>query len=148
MTLTALDTKPNPPSVLLSARFLVGVAGVNSFQYAERLSFTQGDTNTVYFQLLDLNLDTAAQGYSPPGRRYSAAAGATLTVLLDNLDTGRLVQKVATVPFAGDRSIWSFGVTATDQLVGTVALRLQLTEGSTVSNGVVSAGLSVYAKNS
>lgn len=134
--------------MLLSARFLVGVASVNLFSYADRAQFTQGDSTTVYVQLVDLTLDSAQQGFVPPGRRYSAASGATLTLRLDNLDTNRQVTKTATVPFAGDRSIWSFAVTAADQLVGTVALRLQLTEGAVVTNGVVPAGLNVYPKES
>lgn len=133
--------------MLLGVRFLVGVCSVNAFSYAaDRLSFTEGDTVTVYLQLVDQNLDLPAAGFQPPYRRYVAAQGATLQVTMDALESSRQVVRQASRPFPLDGSIWSFQVSASDRLLGTVTLRLQLSEGGSVTNGVVSGGLAVQPK--
>ena len=48
--------------MLLSARILSDVGGVNIFEVADKAQFTQGDETTVYFQLIDAGLDTPAKG--------------------------------------------------------------------------------------
>jgi len=129
----------------LSARIISNVTGVNSFDQDTTFRFTQGDATTVYLQLIDLNKDKLTQGFSLPGRRYVAATGAALIVTIPNIVTSpttAVVVKIASQPFPGDLSIWSFPVASTDGLLGTYTLQLALTEGPITTNGSVLNGLS------
>lgn len=120
----------------LSARILEDVSGVNSFEYAQQAFWTQGDTTTVYFQLVDLAKDREQFGFFPGGRRYCPTAGASLTVTLDNIDNDvKISNRVATQPFSQDPSIWAFNVTSTDTISGTITLRFTLTQGGVVTRG-------------
>lgn len=122
--------------MLLSARILNAVSGVNSFEIAESAQFSQGDTLTLYFQLLDASLDTSSKGFDPPGRRYIPATGATLQCTLTNIDDAKQVSRYATAAFpADDRSVWALSVLASDGISGTSDLVFKLTEGSIVTNG-------------
>ena len=133
--------------MLLSCRFLNKVADVNTFSYTNQLNFTQGDTPTIYLQIVDASVDLPSEGFNPPYRRYMPQPGATLKVTLDNLNTSKKVVRFATQPFPLDPSIWSFPILSTDQIVGTVSVLLQLTEGSTVTNGTMIGGIGVNSQN-
>jgi hypothetical protein len=129
----------------LTARILENVSGVNSWQYADQASFTEGDAPTIYFQLVDASSDRADQGFVPGGRRYVPASGATLTVLIDHIDDARKLTKVATQPYAGDLSIWSIQLLSSDKLRGTLNLKLTLTESGKVTYGLVQSALGVQS---
>lgn len=127
----------------LSARILQNVSGVNGFSYANQAEMTQGDTPTIYFQLVDASLDRPEQGFVPAGRRYMPAAGATLTVVLDSIDDSKKVTRVATQPFAQDPSIWAIPILSTDKIRGTVNMKLTLTESGQVTQGMAATALLV-----
>lgn len=131
----------------LSARMLDSVAGVNNFNYAQTVELTEGDSPTVYFQLIDASQDRADKGFVPAGRRYMPASGATLTVVLGNIDDARKVTKSCTQPYASDPSIWSFQLLASDTVRGTVNMTLTLTESSKVTKGLVQQAISVECLN-
>jgi hypothetical protein len=133
--------------MLLSCRFLNKVADVNTFSYTNQLNFTQGDTPTIYLQIVDASVDLPSEGFNPPYRRYMPQVGATLKITLDNLNTSKKVVRFATQPFPLDPSIWSFPILSTDQIVGTVSVLLQLTEGGTVTNGTMIGGIGVNSQN-
>ena len=129
----------------LSCRLLDGVGGVNIFEYAPgSLEFSQGDSPTVYIQLVDASKDRPEQGFNPAGRRFVPASGATLQVVMDSLDLAKRVVRSATQPFPGDGSIWSFPVMSTDPIAaGTVDLVLLLVEGVVQTRGTLRAALLV-----
>jgi hypothetical protein len=128
--------------MLLSCLFLVDVGSVNIFRESSYCQISEGDTNTVYIQLRDMSVNTAQEGYKPAGRRFVPAAGATLKVYIDNsLDSGKLVTKNATQPYANDPSIWSFVIQATDAINGTKNVRLELNESGKVTRGLVQGGI-------
>ena len=130
--------------MLLSARMLSDVGGVNIFEVADKAQFTQGDETTIYFQLIDASLDTPAKGFSPSGRRFMPAAGATLSVVFDNINDAKKITRAATQPFALDASIWAVQVFSTDAIApGTVSLTLTLTEGPKVTKGIVLGAVGV-----
>ena len=131
--------------MLLSCRMLQDVSGVNSFEYAEAAEFTEGDAASVYFQLIDRSKDARSSGFVPSGRRYMPAAGATLEVVLDHLDDGKKVTRAASQPYPQDPSIWKLDVMASDKVLGTVTMRLALTEGAVVTRGSLAAALLVRA---
>jgi hypothetical protein len=132
----------------LSGQFLVDVGGVNAFLEVPFLEVSEGDSATIYLQLRDISIRPLTQnGYT--GRRYIPATGASLRVYIDNsLDSPKMVTKVASQPFVGDASIWTFSVYGTDALSGTKNIRLELTEGATITRGLIQGGLRVASVTS
>ncbi len=131
--------------MLLTARPLINVADVNTWEYADEVKFTQGDQVSVYFQLIDAQKDKALK---LPGKRYVPATGAVLTVTLTSIDINKTYAKVATQPFPGDLSIWSFQVLATDSCVGTLSVKLSLIQSGLTTSGTVKNMLSIDAQSS
>jgi len=128
--------------MLLSCLFLVDVGSVNIFRESSYCQISEGDTGVIYIQLRDTSVNTAQEGYKPVGRRYIPATGASLKVFIDNsLDSGKVVTKQASQPYANDPSIWSFTIQATDAISGTKAVRLELNEGGKITRGLVSGGI-------
>lgn len=130
--------------MLLSARIIKDVANVNSFEYDTQLEWTAGDTLTVYFQLIDATLDTAIQGFNPPGRRFVPAASSTLQVSLENIDDAKKLVRLASQPFANDGSIWGLQIMASDKIRGTPQMRLTLTQSSVVTTGLVKNAIKIH----
>lgn len=126
--------------MLLSADFLKDVCGVNSFEYTPTVEWTETDALTLTIQLIDASLDTAAQGYWPPGRRYVPAAGSTLSVVIENIDDAKKVTRAAVQPFAQDGSVWQVQIFATDKCRGTPQIRLTLVEPTKTTYGLIKAG--------
>jgi len=128
--------------MLLSCNILNGVASVNDFEFAQQIEFFEGDPVTVYIQLIDATKDRGAD-FNRKGRRYVPAAGAVMTVVITNIDDDKTYTKVATQPFSGDLSIWSFNISAANDIKGTPNLKLTLTEGSTVHRSFIKAAIRV-----
>ncbi len=126
--------------MILSCRFLIDVAGVNSFEITDTIEWFGGDVRNLDFQLVDISVDRAIQGFSPAGRRYMPAAGATMVVTLGSVNDANKVSRVATQPFATDSSIWRVPILATDPMKGTVSFKVTLTEGATVKTSTVAPG--------
>jgi hypothetical protein len=130
--------------MLLSARPLKDVQNVNSFEPDSQLSWTEGDVIDIYFSLVDLSLDHPEQGFNPSGRRYIPSAGATLSVVIENIDDSKKLTRLASQPFAGDGSIWKLALTASDKCRGTPQMRLTLTEGTKVTRGLLKNSLKIH----
>jgi hypothetical protein len=130
--------------MLLSAKVLTDVSGVNGFTPVSVYEFTEGDAPTIYFQLVDLSLDRAEQGFSPPGRRYIPASGATLQCVIVNTDEAKKLTRFAAQPFAQDGSIWALTLTSTDFVRGSVDVLLTLTEGAKVTRGAIRSSINAY----
>jgi hypothetical protein len=133
----------------LSLRPLTDVQNVNSYEVVPgEITWTEGDVLTFYFQLCDISLDTSAQGYSPPGRRYVPAAGSTLTVILENVDDDKKITRTATQPFATDGSIWSISILSSDKTKGSPQLKFNLVEpGSVLTSGILRNAVRVWPKD-
>jgi hypothetical protein len=127
--------------MLLSIRFLNDVSNVNSFEYASNVEFHAGDPQAISFQLIDASLDRPEQGFVPAGRRYMPPAASTLAVTFQNLDDAKRFTRAATQPFPLDPSIWQVPVLASDPLVGTVRLKMVLTEPDRTLNATLGPGL-------
>jgi hypothetical protein len=130
--------------MLLSARMLNEVSGVNAFVPVSVFEFTEGDAPTLYFQLVDLSKDKAEHGFNPPGRRYIPASGATLQCVIVNTDEAKKLTRFAAQPFAQDGSIWALTLTTTDFLRGSVDVLLTLTEGVKVTRGAIRSSINAY----
>jgi hypothetical protein len=129
--------------MLLTARILINVASVNVYTHADVAEFTEGDGPAIYLQLVDASVDKDKR---PAGRRYVPAAGATLQVVVHNIDASKSVTRFATQPYAQDPSIWMLQLQATDPIKGTASLKLTLTEGVQVTRGIASNVISAQAQ--
>jgi hypothetical protein len=129
--------------MILSARFLTDVGNINSFEYSRNAEFTEGDALDVYIQLIDASQDKAEHGFKPSGRRYAPAAGATLTVTVDNIDDARKVTRACSQPWSGDASVWKLQIMASDVIRGTANLLLTLVEGGVTRKAIVKAAFRV-----
>ncbi len=112
----------------LSLRFLIDVSSVNSYEQVPSVEITSGDSQTVYFQLVDAGLDRPEQGFSPAGRRYIPPAGSTLEVTFVNVNDAKKVVRAAAQPYSTDGSIWSIPILSSDPIKGTSAMNLVLKE--------------------
>lgn len=128
--------------MVLSARFLHGYSSVNYWINQEaHVEMTASESVDLYIQLVDLSLDI---DMPLPGRRYCPPAGAILTVTIHDLDTSKVITRVASQPSPLDSSIWKLSVLATDALLtGSKSLLLVLNESGTVKRGVVHQGLRI-----
>lgn len=131
--------------MILQARPLQDVGGVNSYRYGQNFEFTEGFSGILYFQLCDASKDTLGDGFRPAGRRYMPASGATLSVSIMNIDDAKVITRACTQPYPTDGSIWSVTIMDTDQIRGTASLKLVLTEGAVVTRGLVNGLFRVTA---
>lgn len=131
--------------MLLSARMLNDVASVNSFEYATQVDWYEGDTTTLYFQLIDASLDTDMKGFNPAGRRYMPPATSTMTVQIQNIDTNKVITRTATQPYAEDASIWSISILSTDAIHGAPQLLITLTEPTRTLRGLVKNAVKIHS---
>lgn len=121
--------------MLLSARMLNNLSDINHFDVVQTFEVTQGDAPDIYFVLIDASVEKLRD---PAGRRHVAVAGATLQVVIQDIDSSITVTKFASQPFPQDLSIWKVSFDpVTDGpsiagLMGTYALKLKLTEPGTV----------------
>lgn len=116
--------------MLLTAKMLHNVAGVNSFSPTDALRFTEGDNTPLTFILMDATLDDG-------GRRYVPPAGTTLQVTLFNVDDDIQIIRAASQPFSGDLSMWRLALLTTDIIRGTVTMGLRLTEPDGAGSKVI-----------
>lgn len=129
--------------MLLSGRVLADVSSVNSFEHGEVFEFTEGDTVSLYLQLIDAS---ANRDMRPPGRRYMPAAGATLQTVIHNLNTSRTITRFAVQPFAQDGSVWRIDILPTDVIRGTGSIKLSLNESGKVTTGLMDLVIRANAK--
>jgi hypothetical protein len=134
--------------MLLSARPLVDLNGINSWEPSTQWLMTEGDSTVLAMQLIDASLDRPDQGFMPSGRRYIPDPYATLVVMVESIDDNRKVQRIATQPFPQDGSIWTVTILATDPIRGSPQVRLMLTEGSKVTRGLLRCVLKVNPSGS
>lgn len=135
--------------MLLSARVLDAVTDVNHYLNVSQVTWVQGDTVTVYLQLIDasrsrVGLDPAV----PAGFRYVPFSGATLQVQIQNLDDLKKISRFATQPFSNDPSIWALPILPTDTFLrGTPSLQLILNEGGKITSCTVQQLIMIQGSN-
>lgn len=130
--------------MLLSCRILTDVVSVNSFEFDTAAKIAKGDATPVYLQLIDASVNTLDKGFYPSGRRFVPSAGATLQITFDNINDAKKIARFATQPFATDGSIWQVSLLSTDQIDGTVNIKLSLNQGGVITSGFLEAGLLIY----
>lgn len=131
--------------MLLSARMLNDVANVNSFEFVDNASWTEGDGTYIYLQLIDASLDTGIKGFNPSGRRYMAPAASSLSIQIQNIDNAKVINRLATQPFPEDASIWMVQILPTDMIHGSPQMLLTLTEPTRTMRGLVKNAIKVWS---
>lgn len=129
--------------MLLSAHMLSHVCSVNNYRRVSTVEFTEGDTPSISFQLVDLSVDRASEGFAPPGRRYCPDPAASLEVSFASALKDRSITYGAYQPFPCDGSIWRIDLTDDAVLTGRVDLLLTLTEPNKTTRGTVPGALTV-----
>jgi len=118
----------------LSAKPIVNYSNINSFSYANQWIISASNTNTLYFQLV--NLDS---GCGDCSLRYIPGVGVSnqpiaLKVTFPSIDCTAVITMFASqVSPCGDGSIWSVSIpsTITPQ---TGAVQFQLFEGNNITS--------------
>lgn len=124
--------------MILSARFLKNVVGVNGFSAQSWAELSEGEAPAIYFQLVDASKDA-----DDPSCRYMPAAGASLQVTVDNIDDARKITRFCSQPYPQDPSIWQLTLMTADGLKGTCGLKLVLSEALSIKYGYVQAAIRV-----
>lgn len=119
--------------MLLSAKILKNIFGVNAFSYGTGWTIRADEPNSLYFQLVDKD---------QADLRYMPAALATLNVTFPALPGDSAIVVAATQPFAQDSSIWKVDLTNL-QVPGSGAVVFALTEGATTRTFSVQNAISV-----
>ena len=115
----------------LSCLLIKNYNNINSFSYQTEYTVRNGEANTLYFQLVDLDQNDL---------RYMPASGATLTVsFMGNVP---VVYNAVQVNSAVDPSLWSVTISASDTILSGNIL-FALTQGSQKNSWVVGQGIQV-----
>lgn len=99
----------------LSALPITSFNGINSFCTGNQWTIRGGDPNTLYFQLIDLDVNCAGSCGCP--QRYIPAAGSTVIATFPSIDCNNTIRITATQN-AQDGSIWSIPITSVQRPSG------------------------------
>jgi len=132
----------------LSAKVLKNVNNVNSWQNAAQAFMAEGQPNTLYLQLIDLDVSTAVDAEKSPAfpqmpmRYISQATALSASVDFQSIDDAAAFNIVGTQPFADDKSIWKFTLSAA-QVPNSGAIKVNVTEDGVVRSFVVKNAITV-----
>lgn len=126
-------------AMALSFELLTNVSNVNTFQSATEITFSKGQAIDIYFRLVDT--DKKESAYDTTYLRYLPQGSTTNTVKVDlsNIDDAKKISRYASAAYATDTSMWKLSLTAADAVVGTVSMKVTLTETSGASSVVKTA---------
>ena len=101
---------------------------VNSFDTCTEISLQQGNPTILYFQIVDLDQSGDDGKYF----RFVPSSNAIMSVVLNNIDTNKIVTKVATMSAASDdKSIWNISILTTDSFTKNSIEAFLTTSGTT-----------------
>lgn len=122
----------------LSVQALKNFQNLNSFQKTSEWTIRQGESNTLYLQLIDLDQDSLR--YIPTG------TVASLQVVFPAVNPANVITKTATPVSALDGSLWSVSLLDTE-IPGSGNVQFILTEDGVVRRFVLLQGLVVEMFN-
>jgi len=109
----------------LSAKFLINVESVNNFDYVDQWDVSEGSAHRLHFQLIDKQMGDL---------RYLSQAtvlGPVTVTFLSVVDGSEIV-KIATQPFADDKSVWYIDLLATE-VPNAGAVKMSISEDAVIS---------------
>lgn len=103
-------------------RLLDDVCNVNDFKEVDELSIRAGEAADIYLELKTVDSDGEEIRYMPQG------TGLVVTVKFRHLDSNKVITRVASQPFADDKSIYKISIAANERLAfDTMEARVQTT---------------------
>jgi hypothetical protein len=131
----------------LSAKAIVNFQNINSYKYANQWIVSAGNTNTLYFQLVDL--DSACS--EECSLRYIAGVGTSnqptgIRVTFPSVDCNQVIVLLATQD-PNDGSIWSVTIPSV-KTPQTGAVQFQIFEGNNIRSFTVQQMMVVNYQNS
>ena len=132
----------------LSAKILKNVNNVNSWTYTNQSFMSEGQANTLYLQLVDLDMSTSVDSEKLvafpqyPIRYISQATTLTTSVTFQSLDDSLEFSISGTQPYAQDRSIWKFDLSAS-QIPSGGYIKVNIAEDSVVKSFLVKNAIEV-----
>lgn len=127
----------------LSVKMLNSSSSLNSLMYQNQTFVSSGETKTIYFQLIDLDMSNGNCS-----QRFIPTSAATVSVNFISLDIAKNISKIASNPFADDRSIWAITLNSSEtaSLAG-VNMNVTVVDGSNIYKTVASSVLVVNPKS-
>jgi hypothetical protein len=123
--------------VRLSAKPVINYQNNNSFDYASEWNIRQGESNTLYFQLVDLD---------QAGLRYMPQSGTSVSVIFPSLNTNNTLTITAIQASADDKSIWKVDLTA-NQIPSTGNVNFTIVESGNTKRFSLLQGIVVESLN-
>lgn len=130
----------------LSANLVLNYANVNQFGFQDQWQVRAGDPNTLYFQLIDLDQASGANGcecylryllgISIQNQPYG------VTVTFPSIDDSKIITATAVQVDPNDSSLWSVKILSSQQ-PGSGNVIFTVTEGSTTRTFKVMNALAV-----
>lgn len=133
--------------MLLSAKPLKNVMNINSWQYCNAWMVSSGQPFDLYFQLVDLEKDTAISpkgGFTDTNIRYIPQGTTSAQVVFDALDDDEVITVNASQPFADDKSIWKISLLST-QVPNSGNVKVIVTEAGVVKSFIMKQAVSVIS---
>jgi len=130
----------------LNAKILKNVANINQWYYSNQATVQEGQANEIYVQLVDLDIAPGLEKSTTlpdfPLRYISQGAVVALAATFPSIDDAAEIVVSGSQPFAGDKSIWKFSLTAL-QLPKSGNFKLKLTEDGIDKQILVKNAISV-----
>lgn len=132
----------------LSAKIIKNVNSVNSWTYTNQSYMAEGQPNTLYLQLVDLDISTSPEPEKSlafpqfPMRYISQATTLTSSVTFQSIDDSAEFSISGTQPFAQDKSIWKFDLGAS-QVPASGYIKVSIIEDSVTKSFVVKNAITV-----
>ena len=115
----------------LSAKILKNVTGINRWEYASQAIVAEGQPNTVYIQLVDLEHSFKQEKSEAfpefPIRYISSATTITMQAFFSALVDDEQITITGQQAFANDKSIWKFELAA-NQVPKSGSLKITMIE--------------------
>lgn len=136
----------------LSAKIMKNIVDINHWQHANQAIIVEGQANSIYIQLVDLDWSTKASPEQSaafnqyPIRYISQATTITVEMQFLNIDDAQEFSVSASQPFPDDKSIWKVDLTS-DQIPAAGNMIINVTEDSVVKSFVVKQAIKTELLN-
>jgi len=128
------------------------VVDVNHWQHANQANISEGQANTMYIQLVNLDWSTKASPEQSsafaqyPIRYISEDPALGVEAQFLNIDDAQEFTISGTQPFPDDKSIWKFDLTS-DQIPAAGNMIINITEGGVVKSFLITQAIKVNLLN-
>lgn len=134
----------------LNAKILKNVASVNNWSYANQATVQEGQSNEIYFQIVDYDQIPGADKSSAlpdsPLRYIPQGTVVTLSASFPSIDSAQEFTVIGIQPFADDKSIWKVTLLST-QIPKSGNFKIKLIEDGNSKNILAKNAVTVNLLN-